>query len=382
MLERQAKTRMQELRLARMRGTLRVKPDNIRVTDAIEDFVSFKKATVRPVTARSGALTLRYFLTYLSGQTSIKHIGQVKARDIEGFVAWLTSDNVERLYDRVRAQRQGRLSDSTVSVILGMLGSFFNYLEAEQSIGENPMKSKRVMGLKKRYKRREVKRIYADHDVERILSWTRECGETDVADFVEVLAYTGLRSGEAVHLWWSHVDLVRGEIRVEPHGDWVPKTASSIRPVPIPLRLRRVLAQRKLSNRARDNDPVFAFPGKTEKRTKPYRVLRRALRALGLDEPDANGERLNLHAFRHWFLTKLADSGVPVHKVQRIAGHSRLITTQRYFTVADADLHDDIARVFGPDSDSFRVKSVSTSGALLRVPADFCGQDKAAVQGG
>lgn len=62
--------------------------------------------------------------------------------------------------------------------------------------------------------------------------------------------------------------------------------------------------------------------------------------------PDANGERLCLHSFRHTYLTRLADSGVPVHKVQRIAGHAQLATTLKYFTVADADLHDDIDRAF------------------------------------
>jgi integrase len=52
-------------------------------------------------------------------------------------------------------------------------------------------------------------------------------------------------------------------------------------------------------------------------------------------------EHLRRHDLRHTALTWFADAGVPVHHLQRIAGHGSLTTTQRYLhpnrqTVADA----------------------------------------------
>jgi hypothetical protein len=52
-------------------------------------------------------------------------------------------------------------------------------------------------------------------------------------------------------------------------------------------------------------------------------------------------ENLRRHDLRHAALTWFADAGVPVHHLQRIAGHGSLTTTQRYLhpnrqTVADA----------------------------------------------
>ncbi|MDT7729010.1 MAG: hypothetical protein QOI21_5586 [Actinomycetota bacterium] len=52
-------------------------------------------------------------------------------------------------------------------------------------------------------------------------------------------------------------------------------------------------------------------------------------------------EHLRRHDLRHTALTWLADAGVPVHHLQRIAGHGQLTTTQRYLhpsrrTVTDA----------------------------------------------
>jgi integrase len=56
-------------------------------------------------------------------------------------------------------------------------------------------------------------------------------------------------------------------------------------------------------------------------------------------------EHLKRHGLRHTGLTWMADAGVPVHSLRKIAGHGSLMTTQRY-------LH--------PDR-----QSVTTAGELL-----------------
>jgi integrase len=52
-------------------------------------------------------------------------------------------------------------------------------------------------------------------------------------------------------------------------------------------------------------------------------------------------EHLRRHDLRHTGLTWMADAGVPVHVLRKIAGHGSLITTQRYLhpdaqSIADA----------------------------------------------
>ncbi len=49
-------------------------------------------------------------------------------------------------------------------------------------------------------------------------------------------------------------------------------------------------------------------------------------------------EHLRRHALRHTGLTWMADAGVPVHVLRKIAGHGSLTTTQRY-------LHPDAASI-------------------------------------
>jgi integrase len=41
-------------------------------------------------------------------------------------------------------------------------------------------------------------------------------------------------------------------------------------------------------------------------------------------------EHLVRHDLRHTGLTWMADAGVPVHVLRKIAGHGSLVTTQRY----------------------------------------------------
>jgi Phage integrase family len=49
-------------------------------------------------------------------------------------------------------------------------------------------------------------------------------------------------------------------------------------------------------------------------------------------------EHLRRHDLRHTGLTWMADAGVPVHVLRKIAGHGSLTTTQRY-------LHPDAASI-------------------------------------
>lgn len=63
-------------------------------------------------------------------------------------------------------------------------------------------------------------------------------------------------------------------------------------------------------------------------------VVRRVYRDAGLTKPAG----ACAHALRHTFLTRKADAGVPLHIVQRLAGHASLAVTERY-------LHPDDDRV-------------------------------------
>ena len=67
-------------------------------------------------------------------------------------------------------------------------------------------------------------------------------------------------------------------------------------------------------------------------------------------------EHLRRHDLRHTGLTWMADAGVPVHVLRKIAGHGSLVTTQRY-------LH--------PDGQSIAAAGAALSAHLTAMTADW-----------
>lgn len=167
--------------------------------------------------------------------------------------------------------------------------------------------------------------------------------ETDFLRFVRIaedsafplghmlLAYTGMRVGEALGLDWSRVNLKRREIHVcktyakTRHGFTLhePKTRSSNRRIPIGKRLFEKLSETSPAMRS----------GPVVKSGKGYRVnpdsfrrdFRQLLKRLGISE------RARVHDLRHTWVAHQLNSGVEIVRIQEQLGHSSPATTMRSY---------------------------------------------------
>lgn len=159
---------------------------------------------------------------------------------------------------------------------------------------------------------------------------------------VIVLAYGGLRWGEACGLRRKHVDLDRGSVKivetmVEANGDisfGPPKTPRSFRTVVLPRRAVEEL-RTHLENYVDGSPDALVFTG------PKGGVLRRAgfrrcfwipaVRAAGLDG-------LRVHDLRHTFVALWVAAGRNVKEVSVAAGHSSVaFTLDRYGHLYEAD---------------------------------------------
>ena len=166
---------------------------------------------------------------------------------------------------------------------------------------------------------------------------------------VATAAYTGLRWGECVGLYWDAVDLsarrlrvvrvlveVAGEITVKPF----PKTRAGRRTVPVPPALATILADHRQTYPSPElvfTNSVGGPVGRTSFRT---RVWKPAIRRAGLPE------RLRFHDLRHSYATWLVSDGIPPNIVQRIMGHEDVTTTLSIYTDVPADYVDRVDGVF------------------------------------
>jgi integrase len=113
-----------------------------------------------------------------------------------------------------------------------------------------------------------------------------------------------------------------------------PKTAASVRDIPLVVQLARLLAaHRQASPFPRKADWVFATSRGTPygHRNVSRRVLARAAQRAGLN--DASWPPLRFHDLRHTFASHLiVDVGLDVAQVSRILGHARITITLDTYT--------------------------------------------------
>jgi integrase len=174
----------------------------------------------------------------------------------------------------------------------------------------------------------------------------------ELAVALELAAVTGGRRSEICGLRWSDVDLERGAVRYaravvkSEAGDWAEKDETkgkrvrSVALAPDTVAVleahRKAMLERVLAcgaGRLADSAYVFSDAGDCATFWQPdifSERYRRAARAVGL-------EAHRLHDLRHFFVTRALDAGVPVHAVQKAAGHGTLAVTSAYSHARDAD---------------------------------------------
>lgn len=175
---------------------------------------------------------------------------------------------------------------------------------------------------------------------------------------VLVLAYCGLRWGEATELRASDIDLSRGRISVTrsvsiTNKGFVVDTTKSeeFRSVPAPAFLVERLGKHVVDSKLRGNDMLF---------------VSRAGKHLRQPAKDADGKRwwesaldasevdyLRIHDLRHTAASLAVQSGASVKAIQRMLGHrSAALTLDTYADLFDTDL-DTVAERIGAARQKF-----------------------------
>ncbi|GAA0189632.1 hypothetical protein GCM10008944_01220 [Cytobacillus oceanisediminis] len=152
---------------------------------------------------------------------------------------------------------------------------------------------------------------------------------------VELDMHIGLRPGELFGLLKPYVDTTLWLINIEgvaTRDGWRPyaKTSGSHRAVPIPIHLREALAMHLLT--VEPSGVVFPAPdgGIWNDRNFAQRVFLPAVRAAGVREGGP-------YEMRHTAASWLVQAGVPLYEVQRLLGHEKYTTTQRYAHLAPGE---------------------------------------------
>lgn len=181
-----------------------------------------------------------------------------------------------------------------------------------------------------------VRRPFAQAETDAML----EAAEGEMKTLVAVCLYTGLRLGDACMFRWEDV---RGDAAYV-------LTAKRDRKVGIPLhpKLKEILGEPRESG--------FVMPGiaerysKSQGRSNVSRSVKRLIERCGIETSvEAKNGRMRpdatAHSFRHTFVTRAIEAGVPPHAVQAIVGHASAAMTERYTHLSDGAVLEAFGRM-------------------------------------
>lgn len=230
----------------------------------------------------------------------------------------ITTDDLRRYLDQY--QQQSHAGKVTIDNIRRILSSFFAWLEDEDHIVKSPVR--RIHKVKTT---KVVKTIYSDEDLEALRDGCRTL--RDLA-MIDLLASTGMRVGELVHLNRADIDFANRECIVFGKGA---KERTVYFDARTKLHLRNYLNSRTDTNKA-----LFVSLDAPHHRLNISGVeirLRKLGRQLHLD-------RVHPHKFRRTMATMAIDKGMPIEQVQVLLGHSKIDTTMHYAMVNQSNVKE------------------------------------------
>jgi integrase/recombinase XerD len=295
--------------------------DRLTVAGAIETFLSHCRyeKNLSPKTLKAYATDLRQFAEYATTRR-IACVADVNREVLRGFIRQIFAT----------------LAEKSVKRKVATLKALFHHLEREDAVAVNPF---RKMEVRIREARR-VPRTIPLKDIQGLFAhlYREKAGHADAGGpayrrllrdlaVLELLFATGARISEVCGLTVGAVDLDGGRVRIFGKG-------ARERTVDLcdPDVLEILREYERVFQRADAGEESYFFPASAGARVSDQTVrvnLRRHVRAAGLSV------HVTPHMFRHSVATLLLEEGVDIRYIQRILGHSSLVTTQIYTQVHD-----------------------------------------------
>lgn len=208
------------------------------------------------------------------------------------------------------------ISDRTLESTRQVFSAYFNWLQRERLIDQNPTAN---LGAIK-YQKKE-KDVYSDVDLERMKFGCKSLRDRAIIAFLRA---TGCRISEMCGLDRDNVDLQSMECKVLGKGN---KERTVFLDQVSAATLQAYLD-------TRDDDYPALFTGKGTDRMKPGGI-RKMLAELG---ESAHVFHVHPHKFRRTTATNLIRHGMPIQEVAAILGHDKLDTTMQYVIMNKSEL--------------------------------------------
>lgn len=224
--------------------------------------------------------------------------------------------NTDDIEHAIELLIQENYAPATIARKVAAVKTFFQYLESEDVVRENPAQDVHAPKVKKR-----TPKVLSAQEISRLLEAPSQSNTPKaIRDraLLELLCATGIRATELVSLEVDDVDLDLGYIRCEG------------RELPLPDEVAGWVET--YLNEARQH--LIKNPEETclFLNHRGQRLTRQGLWLITktyAEQIHLNGD-VTPHTLRHSFATQLLDSGTELRDVQHLLGHASITTTQVY----------------------------------------------------
>jgi len=319
---------------------------------------------------------LEKYVADLRGRASALYVDLLEVR-VKKLIAELKAERVRDVRPHAVLEwrtklREAGLSASTANKHVNSLRAMLTWAVTMELIAENPLRNIKQIPLNEKNKSFR-RRAMSEAEIARFLDAARaddveqaervaalktihshtqsrcyalQVRPVRVPQYAVWMAFleTGARHGELVATRWGDVDFQARTIRLRA------ETTKSAKERRIPLRdelLAELRALRPFHERVHrrslnTDDRLFLTPEGKKRLACSNNLLRqldRLLERAGIDRVDSLGDRIDLHALRHTFATRMARNGVSQVQAAKILGHSDVrLTTSVYQHLEAEDL--------------------------------------------
>jgi integrase len=270
---------------------------------------------------------LRWTQTNLAPQTIRERVIAVRAH-LKPFFSGLASDVDVRSVEAYKILRMGKnISPCTMNSELKVISCILKFGVENKYIEEMP-KIRRVKVPKK------TPRFLSAEEIGKVLAAAR----SDVRPMLQLLMFSGIRKGELRHLEWDDVDFENRLLHVRPKDTWRPKTANSVRTIPLcepaigALRMARERAEKRKVKSS------LVFPGRNGPLTDVRDSLKGACERAGVPH-------ICIHGLRHTFGSQMGMAGADPFAIMKALGHSDLQMTMHYVSLGKSHIRDQVEKL-------------------------------------
>lgn len=210
-------------------------------------------------------------------------------------------------------ERRRGVKDSTLEGVRSIFSAYFNWLQREALITQNPCVNLGPIKCPK-----VVRMPFSDVEIERM---KEACTTIRDKALVCFLLSTGCRIGEIIQLNREDIDYQGMQCKVLGKGN-------KERVVYID-NITRMNMMRYERSRSDTSNALFVGKGSDRMTAGGIRKMLKML------EEKSGVENVHPHRFRRTLATNLINRGMPIQEVARILGHDRLDTTMKYIYIND-----------------------------------------------